>query len=534
MSEACHHLVTLSPDVVSLSREEERLDLYKPRQNIRIGIWGIDLPGTDKSDDAVLQGLIAHFLGGGSEVVLVAEAWPYPAQPGLEVEVGSFLEQMRPSAKVLHAASSLLRRVKGRLRRRVGLASRLWLLLLLPLAPLGLLLAFAWLFFRLCFPSVRRLLRQAEDQWRSDAERMANALVSKACCDVWLALSARSTFPFALGERCVWLVDGPPDRAVMPLFDDDTVSWFNTRLQDVSPNATLFLVHSPEVLTLPALIGWELLRERFRFLPVGEPHAWLPILVEAAALPLSAEGWGSPATPNRPSHVHIILPYRYQGGVWEAARTLLVGLVQVNRERGDPLRITLAFLPGQKGIDELASEVPELPVEWLSMQLFLDNDGGKRALPWSPSALRADAWFALVDRIRHPLMTVRPLGFMVYDVIQRYIPEIFTEEFHREFLPSMRATVSRADRVITTNPVTRLDVIAEYGLASERVALVPVACEPGIKFAGLAPRPVPVPSGFLLNVTNPSPHKGMAVVLRAYARLKRRLGRRSEGPGPRT
>jgi glycosyltransferase involved in cell wall biosynthesis len=96
-------------------------------------------------------------------------------------------------------------------------------------------------------------------------------------------------------------------------------------------------------------------------------------------------------------------------------------------------------------------------------------------------------------------------------------------------MPSMRATVARADRVITTNPVTRLDVAEEYALEPHRVALVPAACEPGVKFGGQVPRPVPVPSGHLLNITNTSPHKGIAVVLRAYARLKEQLGGR--GPG---
>jgi glycosyltransferase involved in cell wall biosynthesis len=502
------------------------MDANDPQQQLRIGIWWIDLPGSGERDDAGLQQLIATFLGAGNEVVLVAEAWQHPAQPRLEVKVASFHARGSPIVAALLATYSRLRRVKGRIRRRVALASRAWLLLLIPLAPLGVLLLLA----RLLYPLVSRVVRRVLDRPRREAERVASILVSEARCDVWLALSASSTFPFGSGVRCVWLVDGPPDRAVMPCFDDDeTVSWFNARLQTVVQNATLFLVHSPEVLTRPDLSGWDLLHERLRVIPVGEPHAWLPILAEAAALPLSGKGLIAPVASNRPPHVHLILPYPYQGGVWEAVRTLLPGLVEVNRRRGNLLRITLAFPPGQLGIDELIAEVPELTIEWLSSQLFPAKDGGTQALLWSLSALRADAWFLLVDRVRHPLVAVRPFGFMVYDVIQKYIPEMFPATFHREFLPSMRATVSRSDRVITTNPVTRLDVAAEYGLSSDRVALVPVACEPGTKFEGMAPRRVPVPQKFLLNVTNPSPHKGMAVVLRAYARLKARLGGR--GPG---
>ena len=502
----------------------------EPRKPLRIGIWGIDVPGPGERDDAVVGRLIDTFLGAGHEVVLVAEAWPYPAKPGLEVKADSFLTHLSASAKALLAVYSFLRRIKAGVRRRVAHASRFWLLLLIPLAPLGLALLLARFVFWRLFPPLKRLVRKTLERLRRDAELWANGVVAKAKCDVWLALSARSTFPFSLGERCVWSIDGPPDRPVAPRFEDDqTLSWFNLRLPTVLPNATLFLVHSPEILTLPVMLGWEVIRDRLRVVPVGEPQAWLPILVEAAALPLSAEGLIAPPPPNRPSHIHIFLPVRYRGGVWEAARTLLEGLVEVNRNRRNPLRITLALVPGQPGIEELAAAVPDLPVEWLSLQLFPAEGGGTQALPWSPSALHADAWFVLVDRVRHPLMTVRPFGFMVYDVIQKYIPEMFTAEFHREYLPSMRATVSRSDRVIATNPVTRLDVAEEYGLPGDRVALVPVACEPGTKFEGLPPRRVPVPEGFLLNVTNPSPHKGMAVVLRAYARLKRRSRGRVPG-----
>ena len=503
-----------------------------PERKLRIGIWAVDLPRRYAPDDPGLLQVIAGLVGAGNEVLLVAEQWQGPTPPGLFVTKKSHWRRMPHWAKGLLALRAMVRPLAAQARRILaplrGRKNLLLLLALLPLAPLSLLARFG---YRLLSASGRPLFRRVESRRRREVARLVARIVPGARCDVWLVLSAQTSFPFAPGVRCAWLLDGPPNRPSAPVLDDtETADWHKAaRLGDTGFNGTLFLVHSRESLAGPSIAGCGAVQDRYRVLPVGDADAWLDALEDAASLPLSECELTAPLSPNRPYHVRVFLPMAYRGGVWEAARTLLVGLDEVNRGRRNPLQITLAFAPGQAGLDALAAKVPGLRIEQLTQQLFPAAGGGTQALPWSPSALRADAWFSLVDRFRYPMMVVRPLGVMVYDVIQKYLPEIFSEEFHTEYIPSMRATVARADLVITTNPVTRLDVAEEYALARHRVALVPVACEPGSKFGGQAARAVPVPSGHLLNITNISPHKGIVVVMRAYARLKRELGGR--GPG---
>ena len=78
---------------------------------------------------------------------------------------------------------------------------------------------------------------------------------------------------------------------------------------------------------------------------------------------------------------------------------------------------------------------------------------------------------------------------------------------------------------MTTNPATRDDVIAEYGLDPARLRLVPVACEPHRRFDHLTPEPVTLPARpFILHAANTGEHKGAAVMLRAFGRLKEKLG----------
>jgi glycosyltransferase involved in cell wall biosynthesis len=141
------------------------------------------------------------------------------------------------------------------------------------------------------------------------------------------------------------------------------------------------------------------------------------------------------------------------------------------------------------------------------------------------AALRADAWLALVDRFQAPLLPLRPYGVVVYDMIQKHIPEAFQLLFYQWVAVGMRPTLKHADMVLVTSPATRDDVLDEYQLASSRLRLIPVACEPQRRFASLEPHRVPLPrEPFILNVTNAAPHKGAAVLLRAHAKLKEQKG----------
>jgi len=240
--------------------------------------------------------------------------------------------------------------------------------------------------------------------------------------------------------------------------------------------------------------------------------------------------------------VFLFLQIAYAGGVWETTKELMRELVALNRERGQ-LRLTLGIHEDQEdtrslqhlGADlrvqrlrlnpihrsEVERMLGEVPA-WLARRTELEFcffSGAARA------ALQADAWLALVDRFPLPLLPARPYGVLVYDMIQRAVPEAFDPVFFRSMKVGMRPTLHAAGLVLVTSPQTRGDVIAEYGLDPAQVALAPLACNPQRRFGGLRPLPVlaaRVP--FLLNTSNLSRHKGLEVLLRAHARLKERLG----------
>jgi len=238
----------------------------------------------------------------------------------------------------------------------------------------------------------------------------------------------------------------------------------------------------------------------------------------------------------------LFLQIAYAGGVWETTKELLHELMMLNRERGR-LRLTLGIHEDQEDTRSLQRWGENLRIERLRLNPIHRSQvtqmlggvpswlAGRKEYEFcffsgaARAALEADAWLALVDRFPLPLLPARPYGVVVYDMIQRAVPEAFDPVFFRSMRVGMRPTLHAADLVLVTSPQTRGDVIAEYGLGPARVVLAPLACNPQRRFGGL--RPVRVSKArapFVLNTSNLSRHKGIEVLLRGHARLKERLG----------
>jgi glycosyltransferase involved in cell wall biosynthesis len=251
---------------------------------------------------------------------------------------------------------------------------------------------------------------------------------------------------------------------------------------------------------------------------------------------------GAPADPQR-LEVFLFLPTAYLGGVWEGTKNLVQALVAINRERRQ-LGLVLGVHEDQADTASLRRLAPDLHLEKLRLdqltlfeareQLgasFAYADGHRREhfCAWNGQtypALRADAWFALLDRFPLPLLPARPYGVWVYDMIQRYVPEFFGKEFFEHWVEAgMSPTLKNAQVVVTTSPATQQDVLDVYGISRQRLRLVPLACEPHERFGTLVAEQVDLPrESFLLYPSNAGGHKGAGVMLRAYARLKERLG----------
>jgi glycosyltransferase involved in cell wall biosynthesis len=243
---------------------------------------------------------------------------------------------------------------------------------------------------------------------------------------------------------------------------------------------------------------------------------------------------------NSPHEVFLFLQIAYEGGVWETTKDLLQALVEINRERGQ-LILTVGIDEDQKDTAAIEQLAPDLSLERFRFGEISRHDGewllekvGKCVPSNSPprfsfmkgcesSALRADAWLALVDRFQAPLLPLRPYGVVVYDMIQRHLPQAFAPVFFQWVKEGMSPTIQNALVVLVTSPATREDVVTEYHLDPSRIQMTPVACEPDRRFNDLKCEHVPLPRDpFILCVANASEHKGADMLLRALALWKQK------------
>jgi glycosyltransferase involved in cell wall biosynthesis len=285
---------------------------------------------------------------------------------------------------------------------------------------------------------------------------------------------------------------------------------------------------------------------------------WLTVFKEAATLaaqsqasraekaPASAKPANAariaPVPPtSRRRQVLVIQQMAYWGGVWQATKNLMHSLVQAATADGR-LDLVLGVLPEQQGCEELLRELPQLQIARITPKVFTRRQlsaalGNRAALPpGDPNEavlfftgengvlLESDAWLAVVDRFDAPLAPLRPYSVLIHDMIQRHLPEHFDKPaWHRAVREGMCPTARSADVIFTTTPRTAEDVMAEYGIAPDKIQVIPLAHDPVARFTDLSPKTVAgIRRPLVLNVANAAPHKGAEVLLRGFAKLKQR------------
>ncbi|HEV2948181.1 MAG TPA: glycosyltransferase [Gemmataceae bacterium] len=238
--------------------------------------------------------------------------------------------------------------------------------------------------------------------------------------------------------------------------------------------------------------------------------------------------------------IFLFLQICYLGGVWEATKDLVHQLVKVNQERGR-LRLTLGIHQDQTDTESLESLGDDLSIvrirmnpitrdsivamlghrpKWLNEPVpgFCFFSGGAEA------AIRADAWFGLLDRFPLPLMPLRPYGVLIYDMLQKYVPQNFGPPdcgFFRWCREGMKPTARAARFVTVMTPQVQRDVLEEYQLEEHRVRLLPYGFDAHRRFGAVHPEAVPVPRvPFILFVANAAIHKGAGTLLKAFGKLR--------------
>ena len=115
-----------------------------------------------------------------------------------------------------------------------------------------------------------------------------------------------------------------------------------------------------------------------------------------------------------------------------------------------------------------------------------------------------------------------PVVVTIHDVSYERHPEWYPYRRDRLRRAFYRASARSAARIVTDSAFSASEIHAAYGIALDRIAVVPLGVVPS--FAEGAPAASDVPAPFVLHVGDLHPRRNLTVVLDAVLALRRRAG----------
>jgi alpha-1,3-rhamnosyl/mannosyltransferase len=138
-------------------------------------------------------------------------------------------------------------------------------------------------------------------------------------------------------------------------------------------------------------------------------------------------------------------------------------------------------------------------------------------LPQAARAARVDVFHA--PAYTAPLGGPRPLVLTIHDISYERYPEWYPyrrDPVRRAFY---RWSARAADRIITDSEFSRQEIVAGYGLAAERIDVVPLAASPSFR---PGPPAAAVASRYVLHVGDLHPRRNLDVAVRALLQVRTR------------
>ncbi|MDK2980806.1 MAG: hypothetical protein PWQ55_1153 [Chloroflexota bacterium] len=243
--------------------------------------------------------------------------------------------------------------------------------------------------------------------------------------------------------------------------------------------------------------------------------------------------------------VAVMLPSNYKGGSLRAAKNIAKSIAFQACKRSDGIQVVFSYVAdGDYDIDldfsDLTAEgitlretqwkiIPKANLLSAASMLGIAADTLKfdaYCLPTDGAndLLDCDLWLIISNRLPAPLFPMRRHAFVIYDFIERYIPEIFKDiqAFWDAYVVNFISSLRDAARVFVTTPSTQQDLIAYAGVTKESIHMLPMDFHPpelSKTDAGLD-----IPGKFIFWPTNTTQHKNHLNTLRAYEIYRLELG----------
>lgn len=145
-------------------------------------------------------------------------------------------------------------------------------------------------------------------------------------------------------------------------------------------------------------------------------------------------------------------------------------------------------------------------------------------IAWEQAIAPIESWRRGIDVFHSPvnvspMFLSTPTVVTVHDLAYLRFPDRFSRWKQRYLQTMVRLSVERAEAVITPSLHTKEDVIRAFGVAGERVTVIPEGVGEQFKPDPDSQSPIMVP--YILCVGTVEPRKNLPVLLNAFAELKR-------------
>ncbi|CAN5240168.1 glycosytransferase [soil metagenome] len=240
----------------------------------------------------------------------------------------------------------------------------------------------------------------------------------------------------------------------------------------------------------------------------------------------------TPVSLSKKRKIAVLLPNLYKGGTLRGAKNIAKMLQLGSRQQGEEVEVVVSCINGAYDIPIDFADLREMGIEIRETNWNIISHHEVRAIcprkhlkfeeyfaPYDDfdNFHDCDFWLLISDRTAKPLAPIRPYGVVIYDYIQRRIPEIFadgerTDRFWNDtFEAGYLGTVRAADFVLTTTPMTRNDAISYAGVSADRVVLTPMEFDHLLQNPSLSA----ITTDYFCWTTNNTQHKNHVCALNA-------------------
>jgi hypothetical protein len=244
--------------------------------------------------------------------------------------------------------------------------------------------------------------------------------------------------------------------------------------------------------------------------------------------------------------IAVMLPIGYRGGSLRAAKNIAKGLAYQAEKHNDEVQIVFSY--SKNGNYNLYTDFDDLTRAGIALRETIWKIYPREALQTAVTLIDmdrkpfehneyclptdgandfydCDLWIIISDRLPAPLFPLKKYACVVYDYIQRYVPEIFgngNDVWDAQAL-NLFTLVRNAEKVFVTTPSTRADIISYVGVQPGRISLLELSFEPIDPNVIDTPN-LYVPEDYFIWTTNGSFHKNIVNALNALEYYIQELG----------